>query len=162
MKKRSIHEEVAGDFFASMEKKKSAKIRRIIHRIIRLIIPIFFSWLFFCSCGVVLYLLPVLKDDFGVVVTLFCALFLVPIYCIIYGTSVAKNEKRKYLFSLYNPVISVLSFLCIGYPSKNVSGIHVSFFMWLSFWTLVPVRIYNYRQESEKSTESANDTQEKR
>ncbi len=139
MKKRNIHEKVIEGFFHNTEnkKEKSSKTKRIISRIIRLIIPPIFPFLFAYTGRLVLYLLPVLKDDFGITVTLFCAFILVPIYCLIYGISVAKNEKRKYLFAMYNPVVS-----CWYYFLGGFFPLIILAFGWFAFWTIIPVRIH--------------------
>ena len=157
MDNRNRQEENIGSFFDRVEKKKerSVKARRIISRIIRLIIPPFFPFLFAYIGNIVIYLIPILADDYGVTAILFCALFLAPIYSIIYGISVVRNEKRKYLFALYNPIVSFLYYFSFGIYLWTILA-----FMWLAFWTLVPVwshnSMINKLNEKTNSEEAAN------
>lgn len=154
MDNQNKQEEKIGTFFDIIEKKKnnSFKKRRIISRIIRLIISLIFPFIYAVIANIVAYLVPSLLDDFGIVINVLCILILVPIYCIIYGISVVRNEKRKYLFALYNPIVSCW-FLFLDWSWS------FAFFSygWLLFWTLVPIWKYNYDHNPENHGEQSNE-----
>ena len=126
-----------------IKKEKSAKTRKIIGRILRLIIPPFFPFLFSFAGSILMCLIPKLKnDDFGIGSLIILALVFVPVYCIIYGRSVAKNEEKKYFYALYNSIVSFWYYFLGGlYPMIIIA------FGWFIFWTSVPIWIYNYNHD---------------
>ena len=143
MNNKSKQEEKTEAYMENRKEKSALKIR-IVGRIIRLIIPIFFPFLYAIIGNVILYCLPALKDDFGVIINIFCIVIFVPIYCIVYGYSVAKNEKRKYIFALYNPMAS-----CWFYFLDWNNSFYFFSLVWISFWTFVPIWISNQKHEGE-------------
>ena len=118
MDNKNKQEENVETFSDNIEKKKekSAKVKRIIGLIIRIITP----WLLLPVLILVLLAIrPILfsKNDTGygniAIFLLFVFIAFFPFYGLIYGIFIAKSEKRKYLFALYNPAVSTLIFYII-------------------------------------------------
>ncbi len=164
MDNKNKYEDQVDTFFDDVDKKKEKleKVKRIIKFVMRLIFPFFLFPLMMLFGGVFSLMLP--KNNIGVIGVAVALVFLLffPLYSFIYGMFIARSEKRNYFFAIYNSSVSTMQFCILDGFDLHAIKFYVCVFFSILFWTLVSVRIYNYRPESEKSTESANDTQEKR
>ena len=145
MNNKNKQEENIGAFFDHIEKKKekSAKIRRIIGRIMRLIIPFFLVPLLMLFGAIVS---PIFSSGdigrIGIAVALAFIVFF-PLYSLIYGIFATINEKGKYRFALYNSVVSTMQFLILDGFDLNAMQYYIGILFTILFWTLIPIWIYN-------------------
>ena len=136
------------------------------------IYPFIFSICFFLTYIILVIALEIVlpSGDYAGLAYAFIALIIwisviTPIYCIKYGR-IIQNEKLKFLFAVYNPLVIALChtgpFLISAIPNGDadiIIKITLALFGWVAIWSFVPLVI---RLDSTKKQDdnNSNETQE--
>ena len=105
--------------------------------------PLFAICLFF-SWSMMLIYPGAEKLDYGmllIAIGIICYyyLILVPIWCIIYSKKIVCREKWKYLFGIYNALLSTVpSLILLNFSSKDCIY-YLLIFLWVLVWSITPL-----------------------
>lgn len=97
------------------------------------------------NAGPVLTFLYTLVFYYGFILFLF--LFAVPFYCFTYSRKLLRQEKWKYLFTVYNALILTVFFACVCKEDQSYIYCLLLFF-WAEAWNLLPLLIHKKQQTS--------------
>ncbi|MBQ8858845.1 MAG: hypothetical protein IJ012_03540 [Clostridia bacterium] len=77
----------------------------------------------------------------------FLFLFVVPCYCFVYGKKILLNEKRKYLFTLYNSLIlAVFCFLVLHIEGETYTY-SILLYLWAEIWSVLPLLLHKKKEK---------------
>ena len=129
----------------------SGKIKKYVY-------PFIFSASVMVAFLVLLFFLSIGSAELGGVVIGLLAIailfgVLLPGYCFVYGKKVLLNEKKKYIFTIYNSAVITLFYLLPLCMEGDTYIYSLILFVWCTAWTLLPLIIYRKQtQQSETNT----------
>ena len=138
----------------------------------KFIYPFIFSICFFVTYIILAIVLEIVlpSGDYAGLAYAFIALIIwisviTPIYCIKYGR-IIQNEKLKFLFAVYNPLVIALChtgpFLISAIPNGDadiIIKITLALFVWVAFLTLITLLI-RLNSTKKQDNNNPNQTQE--
>ncbi len=114
------------------------------------IYPLIFSVIYSCMFLAIEYFMYAMRLGMGGIAVLAYSIIvfvaiIVPIYCFIYGKRTLLNERKKYLFAIYNASVITCFYILPFFRESETYIYAFALFIWAVIWTTLPLLIFRNR-----------------